>query len=186
MSVLVLVAGCAAPSGVPSSERATIHVEPVAVPGIEGCGRLAQGTPPSSDSEERLPEVSLPCLTEDRSVDLTRLGDGRPMVVNLWASWCGPCREEMPRLAEASRETKSVGFVGINTQDDPEFAASFLAGGDVRYPQLVDVDGAVLDSTRVPGLPVTLGVDADGAVVGRIVGEASAEELADLIASVGG
>ncbi len=96
------------------------------------------------------------------------------------------CREEMPRLAEASQQAKRVSFVGINTQDDPEFAGSFLADVGVRYPQLVDSDGAVLDSTRIPGLPVTLVLDVHGTIVGRVVGEASEEELADLIEAVGG
>lgn len=186
LAVLVLTAGCAAPSGAPSDGGAPVEVRPVAVPGLRGCAKLEQATALPSDGGERLPEVNLPCLTEDRSVDLARLSGGRPLVINLWASWCGPCRDEMPRLVEASRERDDVRFLGINTQDDPEFAAAFLAGTGVRYPQLVDIDGAVLDSTRVPGLPVTLGVDPDGNVVGRVIGEASEKELADLIETVGG
>lgn len=87
-------------------------------------------------------------------------------------------------LAEAARRAAGAQFVGINTQDRPEAAADFLARTGVTYPQLVDVDGLVLADTRVPGLPVTLALDADGRVVDRVVGEISGEELATLLDSL--
>lgn len=87
-------------------------------------------------------------------------------------------------LAEAARDNPDVRFVGINTQDRPEAAADLLAETGVAYPQLVDVDAVVLGYTRVPGLPVTLALDADGRVVDRVVGEISAEELATLLDSL--
>ena len=67
-----------------------------------------------------------------------------------------------------------------------EAAADFLARTGVTYPQLVDVDGVVLADTRVPGLPVTLALDADGTVLDRVIGEASSEELARLLDSLTG
>lgn len=87
-------------------------------------------------------------------------------------------------LAEAARRNPDVRFVGINTQDRPEAAADFLARTGVTYPQLVDVDGVVLADTRVPGLPVTLVLDAEGRVVDRVIGEISGEELATLLDSL--
>lgn len=87
-------------------------------------------------------------------------------------------------LAEAARRAAGVQFVGINTQDRPEAAADFLARTGVTYPQLVDIDGVVLADTRVPGLPVTLALDADGKVVDRVIGEISGAELAALIDSL--
>ena len=158
---------------------------PVAVPGLEGCRGLERNVAAADDDGDRLPALDLPCLTEQRRVDISQLG-GAPMVVNLWASWCGPCREEMPRLAEAARETPGVKFVGINTRDDPALAASFLAGTGTRYPQLVDLDGLVLDSTRVPGLPVTLVLDREGRIVDKVIGEVSAAELDTLLATLTG
>ena len=87
-------------------------------------------------------------------------------------------------LAEAASRNPDIRFVGINTQDRPEAAADLLAETGVAYPQLVDVDAVVLGYTRVPGLPVTLALDADGRVVDRVVGEISAEELATLLDSL--
>ncbi len=87
-------------------------------------------------------------------------------------------------LADAARRNPDVRFLGINTQDRPEAAADFLARTGVTYPQLVDIDGVVLGDTRVPGLPVTLALDADGRVVDRVIGELSGAELATLLDSL--
>lgn len=151
--------------------------------GLDRCVELERGGS-GDEGSDRLPSVDLPCLNEDKAVDASRLAG--PALVNLWASWCGPCRKEMPVLAEAARRTPDVRFVGINTQDRPEAAADFLAQTGVTYPQLVDIDGLVLADTRVPGLPVTLALDADGRVVERVIGEISEAELSTLLASLRG
>lgn len=149
--------------------------------GLDRCAGLERGAP-GDESADRLPQLKLPCLNERRRVDVSRLGG--PMVVNLWASWCGPCRKEMPMFAEEARRNPAVRFVGINTLDRPEAAADFLTRTGATYPQLVDIDGLVLADTRVPGLPVTLAVDADGNVTDRVIGEISGEELATLLGSL--
>ncbi len=87
-------------------------------------------------------------------------------------------------LADAARDNPDVQFIGINTQDRQEAAADLLTRTGVTYPQLVDVDADVLAYTRVPGLPVTLALDADGIVVDRVIGELSEEELATLLDSL--
>lgn len=87
-------------------------------------------------------------------------------------------------LAQAARRHPEVQFVGINTQDRQEAAADLLSETGVTYPQLVDVDAVVLADTRVPGLPVTLAVDADGRIVDRVIGEVSRSELATLLDSI--
>lgn len=81
-------------------------------------------------------------------------------------------------LAEAAERNPDIRVVGINTQDRSEAAADFPASTGVTYPQLVDANGVALADIRVPGLPVTLGLDPDGNVVDRVIGEASTEELA--------
>ena len=149
--------------------------------GLDRCAGLERAHP-GDETADRLPRLALPCLNERRRVDVSQLGG--PMVVNLWASWCGPCRKEMPRLAAAARRNPEVRFVGINTQDRPEAAADFLARTGVTYPQLVDIDGLVLADTRIPGLPVTLTLDSDGEVTDRVIGELSSEELATLLDSL--
>ena len=179
VAAAVLLTACGGSSSkAPEEDFAAPPVEPIAVDGLDRCVGLEREGSPNADADG-LPPVDLPCLNEARAVDTSRLAG--PAVINLWASWCGPCRKEMPMLAEAAGRHPDVQFLGINTQDRPEAAADFLARTGVTYPQLVDVDGVVLADTRVPGLPVTLAVDANGRVVDRVIGELSEEELATLL-----
>lgn len=182
ISVGVLVTACGGTSSdVADRDVAPPPFEPIKVPGLDRCGGMEHENP-VSDSSDRLPEVDLPCFNEDRTVDVSKLAG--PAVVNLWASWCGPCRTEMPMLAKAARANPGVQFVGVNVQDGGENAAELLVSTGVTYPQLVDDDAVVLDYTRVPGLPVTLALDADGAVVDRVIGEISEDELATMLSSL--
>ena len=184
VAVVALLAACGAPSSdAPGVDFAAPPVEPIAVDGLDRCAGLERDVSGVEDAD-RLPQLELPCLNESRKVDVSRL-DG-PAVVNLWASWCGPCRKEMPMLAEAARRNPDVRFLGINTQDRPEAAADFLARTGVTYAQLVDIDGVVLADTRVPGLPVTLALDTDGKLVDRVIGEISEAELSALLDSLRG
>lgn len=178
----VLLTACGGPSSEATDwDFAAPPVEPIKVAGLDRCMGMERDIA-GDEGSDRLPEVDLPCFNEARTVDVSRLAG--PAVINLWASWCGPCRKEMPMLAKAALANPDVRFVGVNTQDRSEAAADLLARTGVTYPQLVDVDAVVLGHTRVPGLPVTLALDADGAVVDRVIGEISADELAALLDSL--
>jgi thiol-disulfide isomerase/thioredoxin len=138
----------------------------------------------SGAAADRLPSLRLPCLIPGPDVDLAALR-GRPVLVNLWASWCGPCRDEMPVLQAAhERYGGQVQFVGVDTKDAAGHAAAFLVELGVTYPQLVDLDGQLLGHLRVPGLPVTVVLAADGTVAAKHVGELDAESVEDLLADV--
>lgn len=182
----IALAACTAPttSGSPTPQPVTAeqYFVPVAVPGIQPCRRLSTaGTIQEGTSQDGLPSFGLPCLTERGHIDVSRFG-GKPTLVNLWASWCGPCREEMPVLQAGYEQGGGrVQFVGIDTRDDPASAAEYLPEVGVIYPQLVDSDGLLLEHTRIPGLPVTLLLDEDGVEVARHVGPLTADELADLL-----
>ena len=177
VTVLAL-SGCGA-GGAPSADDA----EPtaVAVPGdVAGCDSFAadgQG----AENGDTLPARSLPCLVPGEDVALDDLGD-RPVLVNLWASWCAPCREEMPLLQEMyERDGDRIGFLGVNTEDTPSAAASLLGDLGVTYAHVVDRDKELLTELGAPGLPVTLAVAADGRILDRQVGQASAERLDELV-----
>ena len=132
-----------------------------------------------------LPSLELPCLTAGTAVDPARLS-GRPTVVNLWASWCTPCREEMPMLQQAQARTQGrVQFLGVTTKDRPDWAAEFLEEVGVSYPEVVDADGQLLAAVRSPGLPVTIVLDRDGRVAGQQVGRVSQQQLDALLAEAG-
>jgi cytochrome c biogenesis protein CcmG/thiol:disulfide interchange protein DsbE len=92
---------------------------------------------------------------------------GYPVVVNQWASWCGPCREEFPRFQRASAKFgKRVAFLGVDSQDSDAAAKTFLAEAPVPYPSYTDPDeaiGKVLNATL--GLPDTAFYDSRGKLV---------------------
>lgn len=161
----------------------TRPVSSIRVPGLESCAKLPTSTA-SDVGGERLPGLSLPCLTGGSATNISELG-GRPVVVNLWATWCAPCREEMPVLQEAyERYAGDVSFVGVNTSDNREGAGEFVQDIGVTYPQLVDVDGHLIDHLGIPGLPVTVVLDQRGLVTTRHVGALTHDSLRELIDSV--
>ncbi len=92
--------------------------------------------------------------------------DGRPYVVNFWASWCGPCVGEHPVLASASEaHDGELTVVGVVYQDSPDAAQGFLDRlGDAGYPHLLDPDGTLAVDFGVTGPPESFFVDADGIV----------------------
>ncbi|MFB3739187.1 MAG: TlpA family protein disulfide reductase [Candidatus Velamenicoccus archaeovorus] len=108
---------------------------------------------------------------------------GRVVVVNFWATWCGPCRREQPVLSAAQEEAGPDGpvFLGVNYRDDPAAARAYLEEFDVAYPSMPDRSGALAYRFGVPGLPSTIFVDAAGRMRYRVVGALTASELSDLL-----
>ena len=112
---------------------------------------------------------------------------GHVVVVNVWGSWCGPCRAEAPDLARLARETtaRGVRFVGIDTRDTPAAAKAFVRSFTVPYPSIVDEDGQVLlafrDVIPVSAIPSTLVVDADGNIAAKVIGQVTYSTLLGLV-----
>ena len=126
------------------------------------------------------PALSGPTL-DGSHVDLADLR-GSVVLVNVWASWCAPCREEMPLLVETARQWGPQGLriVGIDVNDDDAAAREFLAGvGGTPFPSIADADGRLAVEWGTTGVPETFVVDRDGTVVARRVGAVSAAWLAE-------
>lgn len=111
---------------------------------------------------------------------------GTPVVVNLWASWCEPCKVEMPRLASAAGRHPGVQFLGVDTLDAREGAESFIAEFAVPFPSLFDPEGAIRLELEGFGLPVTVFFDADGEQVAKVEGELSQSALDEHLAAIDG
>lgn len=128
-------------------------------------------------------------LLDGRTLDLSQYR-GHVVVLNLWGSWCSPCRAEAPDLVKVANATKADGvrFVGIDTRDAPAAAAAFVRRFHVPYPSFDDRDGRVLSrfSGIVPisAVPSTVVVDQRGRVAARVVGKVDAKTLQGLIADL--
>ncbi len=138
-------------------------------------------------SEERtVPEVSLVTL-DGKPVLLSELAAGRPMVVNLWATWCPPCRREMPVLAAAQQRERGVTFVFANQREQAAPVVEYLRGGTLVLDNvLLDQHGATGSAVGSAGMPTTLFYDARGRLVDAHLGPVSAASLEAKLAQLRG
>jgi cytochrome c biogenesis protein CcmG, thiol:disulfide interchange protein DsbE len=147
--------------------------------GIADCPR---SDPDVAALPSGLPDVVLPCLGGGREVRLAGLR-GKPMMINVWAQWCGPCREEAPYLAEVAAANQSdLIIVGIDHADPrPDLAIEFAELSSWTYPQLADPDVVLRSELQITGPPQTFFVRPDGTIAHRHAGPFdSAAEIRDL------
>lgn len=115
---------------------------------------------------------------------------GHVVVLNVWGSWCGPCRAEADTLQAVYAELADSGvvFVGLNTRDNPQSAVEFLESHGVTYPNIDDSGGALQmgfrSSLPAGGIPTTWVIDAQGRVAARSLGEVTVDGLRSHIAAV--
>ena len=134
---------------------------------------LARGGTPEA------PAFTLERLDGKGELSLSSLR-GKTVVLNFWASWCGPCRDEMPLLEQGSKRwrDRDVVFVGVDARDVRSDARSFLERYGVTYPNVYDGKGSLIGRYGVTAYPETYFIDATGKVRWRIAG--AVEEAADL------
>ena len=108
------------------------------------------------------------------TVPYRRLSDfrGKPLIINVWASWCGPCRAEMGSLERLSRLKggQSFAVIGISTDDYPEAALAFVQKTRTSFPHFIDQRLVLENMLGANRLPLTVLVDADGRVVDKVYG----------------
>ncbi len=128
------------------------------------------------DKRQTWPARARPALADGR-VRLAELR-GTPVVLNFWASWCIPCKEEAPYLAEAAGAyRKDIAFLGLDIQDFAQDARRFLDRLDVPYPSVRDGGSGSYRAYGLTGVPETYYIDGRGRIVAHAVGAVSREEL---------
>ncbi|MGY1600705.1 TlpA family protein disulfide reductase [Geodermatophilus sp. SYSU D00815] len=176
LAALLLLAGCS--SGEATPPAGATGAEVPAVP-FRPCPEQPDT---AAAGGELLPAVSFDCLGGG-TLDLGR-APGVPTVVNLWASWCGPCREELPLMQElADAAGTRLAVVGVISKDGTEQAQSFATDVGASFPGAFDGQGELMTELGLNGLPYTYFLDASGAVVFTQVGPVdSVDELRGLVA----
>lgn len=147
----------------------------------------APSRPTFAKNGDLAPEINLKSMTGDQIV-LSQL-EGRSVLVNFWATWCGPCREEFPALGRAYKKYKDQGFVviGVNFQDEnsDEGVLTFMRNSVVTFPIVRDTGERVGRMYNVRGLPTSFFVDKTGVIRDTVVGAMDSdiieEELAKLL-----
>jgi|SRR5262245_2670110 len=178
--VLAVVAGLAGCGGSAGAGRGGAEQAFVA-------GNGSVQTVPAADRKPA-PALTGTTLTGDR-FDLGAL-HGKVVVLNVWASWCAPCRAEAPNLEQVWQATRDdgVAFVGLNTRDEPDNARAFERKVGISYPSIVDRDGQLLVAFRgtLPpaAIPTTLVIDRAGRMAARALTPLSEPMLRDLLAPI--
>lgn len=168
---------------------------------LAGCGSSAETVDAAADSGFVAGDGSIVILPEDQRApapDLVgetleggtfRLSDhlGEAVVLNVWASWCAPCRAEAPALAALAEEFdgRGVQFAGLDTRDSDVSARAFVERFGIPYPNVIDRDGRLqlLFSDTLPpqAIPSTLVIDPQGRVAARALGKVSESSLRGII-----
>lgn len=120
---------------------------------------------------------------------LVKLSDlrGKVVWVNFWASWCAPCKKELPDIQKLYDEKRAAGLevLAINWQEDPETATSFFASRDIRLPLLLDRSGSVYAQYRLQGLPDSFFVDREGNIAAFQFGSLTESKMRERLAAAG-
>ena len=161
---------------------------------LTGCGNAKQvatksyvagnGTVTFIESKDRKTAPVLTGLTLDG--ENLQVPHGGIVVVNVWASWCAPCRAEAPTLAALANKYQGVVFVGVLTRDSEVAARAFEKRFQIPYPTLVD-DSVLLgfrDTLSANAIPSTIVIDKHGLVAARISGQITVASLSDLIEKI--
>ena len=149
----------------------------------------ATGRSPSTDIGRAAPDFLL--ATPDGGT--MRMSDlrGKPLLVNFWASWCTPCRQEMPEIVRAYNARKRDAFtvVGVDLQENASQVLDFAHEFGMTFPLVIDSNGGVGDAWHiggpVQGIPTTYFLDASGVVQARVYGPMTAAPLAEGLATIG-
>ncbi|MFI6578818.1 TlpA family protein disulfide reductase [Nocardiopsis sp. NPDC050513] len=173
VAAALVLSGCAGGTEIQSSEDQRF---------ISG-----DGSATAFDAAERLEAPDVSGTTLDGEEIALSDYEGGILVLNVWASWCGPCRAEQPVLDEVHTEYADLGveFLGVNMKDDDTAASAYVAAQEIPYPSLYDQPGEIAQAFRdtVPprAIPSTIVVDPDGRIAARVIGPTTYGQLTELL-----
>ena len=182
LAAALLLAGCS--DGGPRADAAGARPPEASGPPAASPAAVSLDPCPEASAEPvpgGLPSAALACLGDEGAevVDPARLARDVPTVVNVWASWCGPCADEMPGLAALEQVWgPRVRVLGVLYQDAGDGWEDLVARTGADYPSVTDPDGSWARRAGLRGPPLTLFVGADGTVAGRVSGALDAPSLA--------
>jgi thiol-disulfide isomerase/thioredoxin len=165
---------------------------------VSACGTTRVAATGSSDSTDvvgvttfpvqsrQLPPALVGTTLAGGSLALGSYAPGDIVFVNIWASWCDPCRAESPMLAAAAKSLQNDGvrFLGVDEQDTSSSARAFVTSVGATYPDLVDNDGSLLRKLKLlpqMGVPSTLILDRHGRMAARVIGPMTSKQLQQIV-----
>jgi len=134
---------------------------------------------PINNDLKKAPDFSITTF-KGKKITLSKLND-KPVVVNVWASWCGPCRDEAPELEKFWRKYKGrIYMIGLNYADEKEDALAFIKEFSVTYPNGPDESQIAKNKLKITGVPETF-IIKDGLIQEHIVGVTTFKELSEMV-----
>ena len=151
-------------------------------------GVMGTTTATSRSGKELVGKKAPSCVAPKVGGQLVSLENykNKPLVLNFWASWCPPCRDETPGMERIWRKYEDQGVVilGINVQDGEKEAERYISEFGVTFSNALDLDGSITVDYGVTGLPVTFFIDNDSVVTGRWVGSISEDRLDNWVSNL--
>jgi len=191
LAVVAAVLGCAGPSPAASPEAATANAsagpaaprDPADLLGLPPARERAEPRTIAQWRGETAPEFRLALL----GGGTLRLADlqGKPAVINFWASWCPPCRAEMPAFERSwEKHGGRIAFLGVAVEDTERDARATVEKTGVTYPVGIDEGNRIAGAYELKGMPTTVILNANGVIVKRFTGEATEGALTFFIESL--
>lgn len=177
----------AVPATTPTSGAPRLRLVLILLPAVAFVGLLVvalMNNSPAPEVGDPAPSFEAELLSGEGELALEELR-GKPVVINFWASWCVPCRDEAPMLSEAAaRYGDEVNFVGVDIRDARSSAVEFADRWDLDYVHVRDEDLAIYDDFGLTGQPETFFLDEDGVILEHIPGPLARETLFQLLDSL--
>ena len=160
-----------------ASLRRIVALSAVGLVTLTGCGGGDEGA-----ADGAWPDVDLVAVADGSDISSRdALGDG-PTVVSLWATWCGPCKKELPMLEEMAAE-RDLAVVGMNIGDEAGAVDEFLDEFGITFPNFIDGDGLLTSELDIPSVPATL-IVADGEILWENLGVVTREDIETELARI--